>query len=203
MDLLVVWITRWDVCTLDIVGYLQTIIWFWEYPCVLTSSLTFLDHTRLHTYIHTINICTAQHYYNREARFADKFSYMNKIYQQSEVHPKRSKFILSQVNLFFPWCNQHRQPNDTKQNQHNLILVNSWTPISSLTLHGMTGKVKFINVECRIWVELYRLTKEVKKAKKQLSSFKLLKLKDCHCNQSSSKGRASLLHACFRPNWEV
>lgn len=122
----------------------------------------------------------------------------NQKYIQKDLNSSYHK-----VNLFFPWCNPHRQPNDTKQNQHNLILVNSWTPISSLTLHGMTGKVKFINVECRIWVELYRLTKEVKKAKKQLSSFKLLKLKDCHCNQSSSKGRASLLHACFRPNWEV
>lgn len=35
--------------TFDIVGYLQTIIWFWEYPCVLTNSFTFLDHTRLQT----------------------------------------------------------------------------------------------------------------------------------------------------------
>jgi len=31
------------------VGYFQTMIWFWEYPCVLTSSFTFLDHTKLHT----------------------------------------------------------------------------------------------------------------------------------------------------------
>lgn len=86
---------------------------------MLTSSLTFLDHTRLHTYIHTINICTAQHHYNREARFADKFSYMNKIYQQSEVHPKRSKFILSQSKSFLPLM----QPTYTKQNQHNQIQV--------------------------------------------------------------------------------
>ena len=35
--------------TLDMVGYFQTMIWFWEYPCVLTSSFTFLDHARLHT----------------------------------------------------------------------------------------------------------------------------------------------------------
>ena len=43
--------------TFDIVGYLQTIIWFWEYPWVLTSSLTFFDQTRLHTcFIVTIKV---------------------------------------------------------------------------------------------------------------------------------------------------
>lgn len=35
--------------TLDMVGYFQTTIWFWEYPCVLTSSFTFLDQAKLHT----------------------------------------------------------------------------------------------------------------------------------------------------------
>ena len=30
-------------------GYLHTMIWFCEYPCVETSSFTFLLHTRLHT----------------------------------------------------------------------------------------------------------------------------------------------------------
>jgi len=39
------------VASLDIVGYLQTIIWFWEYPWVLTSSFTFFDHTRLQTWL--------------------------------------------------------------------------------------------------------------------------------------------------------
>jgi hypothetical protein len=38
-----------NVASLDIVGYLHTMIWFCEYPCVLTSSLTFLLHTKLHT----------------------------------------------------------------------------------------------------------------------------------------------------------
>jgi len=42
------------VASLDIVGYLQTIIWFWEYPWVLTSSFTFFDHTRLQT----LDMCT-------------------------------------------------------------------------------------------------------------------------------------------------
>ena len=36
---------------MDIVGYRHTTIWFCEYPCVLTSSLTFLLHTRLHTWL--------------------------------------------------------------------------------------------------------------------------------------------------------
>ena len=33
-----------------IVGYLQSIIWLSEYPCVETSSLQFLDHCRLQTW---------------------------------------------------------------------------------------------------------------------------------------------------------
>jgi hypothetical protein len=30
-------------------GYFQTTIWFWEYPCVLTSSFEFFDQTMLQT----------------------------------------------------------------------------------------------------------------------------------------------------------
>lgn len=36
--------------TFPIDGYFHTIIWFWEYPCVLTSSFTFLLHERLQTW---------------------------------------------------------------------------------------------------------------------------------------------------------
>ena len=36
--------------TFPIDGYFHTIIWFWEYPCVLTSSFTFLLHARLQTW---------------------------------------------------------------------------------------------------------------------------------------------------------
>jgi hypothetical protein len=36
--------------TFDIDGYFHTMIWFWEYPCVLTSSFTFLHQARLQTY---------------------------------------------------------------------------------------------------------------------------------------------------------
>ena len=35
--------------TFDMDGYFQTIIWFWEYPRVLTSSFTFLHQARLQT----------------------------------------------------------------------------------------------------------------------------------------------------------
>lgn len=38
------------VATFPIDGYFHTIIWFWEYPCVLTSSFTFLLHARLQTW---------------------------------------------------------------------------------------------------------------------------------------------------------
>lgn len=31
-------------------GYRQRMIWFWEYPCVLTSSLAPFDHARLQTW---------------------------------------------------------------------------------------------------------------------------------------------------------
>ena len=36
--------------------YLQSMIWFWEKPCVETSSLTFLDHARLQTWL-PVSIC--------------------------------------------------------------------------------------------------------------------------------------------------
>lgn len=42
---------EWCVVTLANVGYFQTIIWFWEYPWVLTSSFTFLLHARLQTWL--------------------------------------------------------------------------------------------------------------------------------------------------------
>lgn len=35
--------------TFDMDGYFHTMIWFWEYPCVLTSSFTFLHQARLQT----------------------------------------------------------------------------------------------------------------------------------------------------------
>lgn len=38
-----------SVTTFDNVGYFHTMIWFWLYPCVDTTSLTFFDHIRLHT----------------------------------------------------------------------------------------------------------------------------------------------------------
>ena len=45
-----------SVCPVRVVsfvreGYLQTMIWFWLYPCVLTSSFTFFDHMRLQTWL--------------------------------------------------------------------------------------------------------------------------------------------------------
>ena len=44
-----VWPVR--VVTLVMLGYRQTMIWFREYPCVLTISLIFLDHMRLQTFL--------------------------------------------------------------------------------------------------------------------------------------------------------
>lgn len=38
------------VVTLVMLGYRHTIIWFREYPCVLTISLIFFDHIRLQTF---------------------------------------------------------------------------------------------------------------------------------------------------------
>ena len=34
-------------------GYFHTTIWFWLYPCVLTISLIFLLHAKLHTWLPT------------------------------------------------------------------------------------------------------------------------------------------------------
>ena len=39
------------VASLAMAGYRHTMIWFWLYPCVLTISLTFLLHDRLHTWL--------------------------------------------------------------------------------------------------------------------------------------------------------
>lgn len=49
------WIRRLDSprefkLTFDIDGYFHTMIWFWEYPWVLTSSFTFLHQARLQTW---------------------------------------------------------------------------------------------------------------------------------------------------------
>lgn len=38
-------------CTFAMDGYFQSMIWFWEYPWVLTISLTFLLHARLQTWL--------------------------------------------------------------------------------------------------------------------------------------------------------
>lgn len=38
------------VVTFVMLGYRHTMIWFREYPCVLTISLMFFDHIRLHTW---------------------------------------------------------------------------------------------------------------------------------------------------------
>lgn len=39
-----------SVASFSIVGYFQTITWFNEYPCVLTSSSFVLENTKLHTW---------------------------------------------------------------------------------------------------------------------------------------------------------
>ena len=39
-----------SVCTFCIVGYFHRIIWFSEYPCVLTISFVVFENIKLHTY---------------------------------------------------------------------------------------------------------------------------------------------------------